>query len=118
MQEHFVQAEYWHDPIREQEYIEKSIFLADINNEREINYDYRKNLMNLNNLVLVMFLNDTMVVPKESSWFGFYAPGQDVNLTKLEDSVLYQVVCMLILTTFRLVFEVCEYKEFFIFITG
>ena len=29
-----VQAQYWHDPINEQEYIEKSIFLADINNER------------------------------------------------------------------------------------
>lgn len=27
------QAEYWHDPLNEQEYREKSIFLADINQE-------------------------------------------------------------------------------------
>ena len=37
VQENFVQATYWHDPYREEEYKEKSIFLADINNERYIN---------------------------------------------------------------------------------
>lgn len=29
-----VQAEYWHDPLNEQEYKDKSVFLADINNEK------------------------------------------------------------------------------------
>ena len=29
-----VQAEYWHDPLNEEEYKTKSIFLADINQER------------------------------------------------------------------------------------
>ncbi|KAK7590603.1 hypothetical protein V9T40_002216 [Parthenolecanium corni] len=89
VQKSFVQAEYWHDPLKEVTYIDKSIFLADINNEKIMNYAYRKNLMKLKNLVLVMFEDDRMVVPKESSWFGFYAPGQDINITKLEDSVLY-----------------------------
>lgn len=57
-----------------------------------MNYEYRENLMNLKNLVLVMFEGDEIVVPKETSWFGYYTPGQDKNITKLEDSVLYQVV--------------------------
>lgn len=92
VQKSFVQAEYWHDPLKEVTYIDKSIFLADINNEKIMNYAYRKNLMKLKNLVLVMFEDDRMVVPKESSWFGFYAPGQDINITKLEDSVLYNTV--------------------------
>ena len=92
VQNNFVQAEYWHDPLHEEEYIKKSIFLSDINNEKDMNYDYRKNLMKLQNFVLVMFEDDQMVVPKETSWFGYYSPGQDVNITKLEDSVLYQVV--------------------------
>lgn len=91
IQKSFVQAQYWHDPITELEYIEKSIFLADINNERRMNYEYRENLMNLRNLILVMFEGDEIVVPKETSWFGYYTPGQDKNITKLEDSVLYQV---------------------------
>lgn len=100
VQEHFVQAEYWHDPIKEQDYINYSIFLADINNEKNMNYDYRKNLMQLRNFVLVMFENDSMVMPKESAWFGFYTPGQATNITKLEDSVLYQVVHISVLLLF------------------
>jgi palmitoyl-protein thioesterase len=31
-----VQAQYWHDPTREEKYKEKSVFLADINNEKEV----------------------------------------------------------------------------------
>ncbi|XP_078423179.1 palmitoyl-protein thioesterase 1 isoform X2 [Cetorhinus maximus] len=34
IQEHLVQAEYWHDPLNEDLYRNKSIFLADINQER------------------------------------------------------------------------------------
>ena len=34
IQNHLVQAEYWHDPLKEAEYREKSEFLADINQER------------------------------------------------------------------------------------
>lgn len=34
IQNHLVQAEYWHDPLAEAEYREKSIFLADINQEK------------------------------------------------------------------------------------
>ena len=29
-----VQAEYWHDPLNEDEYRQKSVFLADINQEQ------------------------------------------------------------------------------------
>lgn len=29
-----VQAEYWHDPLKEEDYRKNSIFLADINQER------------------------------------------------------------------------------------
>lgn len=29
-----VQAEYWHDPLKEEDYRKSSIFLADINQER------------------------------------------------------------------------------------
>lgn len=30
-----VQAQYWHDPTREDKYRAKSVFLADINNEKD-----------------------------------------------------------------------------------
>lgn len=39
VQEVLVQAQYWHDPLNEKEYRERSLFLADINQE---NVTYKK----------------------------------------------------------------------------
>jgi Palmitoyl protein thioesterase len=47
MQNYLVQATYWHDPLNEDEYKNSSSFLADINNEREINANYVENLKQL-----------------------------------------------------------------------
>lgn len=89
-QNHFVQAEYWHDPLKEDEYKERSIFLADINNERALNETYKENLQKLEKLVLIKFTEDTMVQPRESEWFGFYEPGQSNKIQSLQDSYLYR----------------------------
>lgn len=35
-----VQAEYWHDPLNEEEYREKSVFLAEINQEKKVKKGY------------------------------------------------------------------------------
>jgi len=89
IQESVVQAQYWHDPINEDEYKAKNIFLPDINQENAINETYRTNIKQLSNLVLVKFLQDTMVVPRESSWFGYFTPGQDKTIRDLKNSPLY-----------------------------
>ncbi|PCH43918.1 palmitoyl-protein thioesterase [Wolfiporia cocos MD-104 SS10] len=74
-QEHLVQAQYYRDPARLETYLASNRFLADINNEAPgaPNATYAANLATLNTLVLVLFLQDKTVVPKESSWFGSYA---------------------------------------------
>lgn len=90
IQNHVVQAEYWHDPLQEKEYKEKSVFLADINLERPSNLHYKENLLQLKNLVLVKFNKDTMVYPKESEWFGFYKPGQGKEIYSIWESPLYK----------------------------
>ncbi|XP_014213008.2 palmitoyl-protein thioesterase 1-like [Copidosoma floridanum] len=90
VQNHLVQAEYWHDPLNEDVYKQNSIFLADINNERNVNKTYIENLTRLKNFVLVKFDKDTMVQPVETEWFGFYSPGQAVQTEKLEDSAIYK----------------------------
>ncbi|KAK3863644.1 hypothetical protein Pcinc_030607 [Petrolisthes cinctipes] len=89
IQSGLVQAQYWHDPLHVEEYRNKSIFLADINNEKVINEAYRTNLKKLETFVMVKFLTDTMVVPQESEWFGFYAPGQDNEVLPLQQTQLY-----------------------------
>ena len=38
---------------------------------------------------MVKFMNDSMVQPVESSWFGFYKPGSDVELMTLEESDIF-----------------------------
>ena len=90
VQEHLVQADYWHDPLNEKEYREKCTFLPDINQENKINQDYKNRISNLSNFVMVMFSKDTMVQPKESEWFGFYKAGQDSVVQYLQDSAIYQ----------------------------
>ena len=91
IQDSLVQAEYWHDPLNEKEYIDKCIFLPDINNYRAIKNDtYKNNLMSLNKFVMVKFLEDSFVQPIESEWFGFYKPGQDREVIPLRESQLYK----------------------------
>eukprot|EP01098_Paradermamoeba_levis_P003379 TRINITY_DN1549_c0_g1_i1.p1 TRINITY_DN1549_c0_g1~~TRINITY_DN1549_c0_g1_i1.p1 ORF type:complete len:296 (+),score=82.90 TRINITY_DN1549_c0_g1_i1:66-953(+) len=91
IQNHLAQAEYWQDPFNMAEYEKYSVFLADINNQKATkNPQYKQNLLTLNNFVLVKFLKDSMVQPRESEWFGFYKPGQDKEIIDLRDSDLYK----------------------------
>ncbi|XP_070805549.1 palmitoyl-protein thioesterase 1 [Pituophis catenifer annectens] len=89
IQQRLVQAQYWHDPVNEREYRRSSLFLADINQERIINETYKKNLMTLKKFVMVRFLNDTMVDPPASEWFGYYRSGQTKETIPLQETTLY-----------------------------
>ncbi|XP_022352128.1 palmitoyl-protein thioesterase 1 isoform X3 [Enhydra lutris kenyoni] len=89
IQERLVQAEYWHDPVKEDMYRNHSIFLADINQERGVNESYKKNLMALKKFVMVKFLNDSIVDPVDSEWFGFYRSGQAKETIPLQETSLY-----------------------------
>ncbi|XP_031234391.1 palmitoyl-protein thioesterase 1 isoform X1 [Mastomys coucha] len=89
VQERLVQAQYWHDPIKESVYRNCSIFLADINQERSINESYKENLMALKKFVMVKFFNDSIVDPVDSEWFGFYRSGQAEKTIPLQQTTLY-----------------------------
>ncbi|KAG5880934.1 hypothetical protein JTB14_022310 [Gonioctena quinquepunctata] len=89
VQKMLVQATYWHDPLNEQTYKDHSTFLADINNERTLDTTYIRNLQSLQNFVMVKFENDSMVVPVESEWFGFYKPGQAIETESLQESDVF-----------------------------
>jgi len=45
--------------------------------------------MSLNQLVLVLFTEDSVVQPRESEWFGFYVEGQDHIVQGVENTTLY-----------------------------
>lgn len=90
VQSNLVQAQYWHDPLAVDLYREKSLFLADINNERlPRNESYKTNLLKLNRLVMIKFTQDTMVDPPESEIFGFFEPGQSKKVIHMNETALY-----------------------------
>ncbi|XP_042372879.1 palmitoyl-protein thioesterase 1-like, partial [Plectropomus leopardus] len=90
-----VQAQYWHDPLNDDLYRKYSLFLADINQERVVNETYKKNLQLLDKFVMVKFLQDTVVDPVDSEWFGFLKTGQAKETETLQESVLYKEVNVL-----------------------
>ncbi|KAH3665760.1 hypothetical protein OGAPHI_003948 [Ogataea philodendri] len=64
-----VQAQYFRDVYNFEAYIENSAFLKFVNNEFIKNLDYVDNLTKLEKLVLILFSQDDMVVPKETAWY-------------------------------------------------
>ncbi|KAF1808177.1 palmitoyl-protein thioesterase 1 precursor [Eremomyces bilateralis CBS 781.70] len=53
------------------EYLDRSNFLADINNERDTkNKGYARNLAGLRRFIMYMFEDDTVIIPKQSAWFA------------------------------------------------
>eukprot|EP01104_Vermistella_antarctica_P013482 TRINITY_DN4080_c0_g1_i2.p1 TRINITY_DN4080_c0_g1~~TRINITY_DN4080_c0_g1_i2.p1 ORF type:complete len:257 (+),score=52.51 TRINITY_DN4080_c0_g1_i2:158-928(+) len=77
-------AQYWRDPYRLDDYLEKSKFLADLNNERaDKNYTYVERLRSLHHLVLVRSSIDEVIVPSEAEWFGQFNVSQSGELITL-----------------------------------
>lgn len=71
VQHNLVPAQYYRPPEQNEQYLEHSNFLADINNERaEKSLEYKKNLAKLENFVMFLFEEDKTVIPKETSWFS------------------------------------------------
>lgn len=80
-QRHLGPANYFKNVKRYQEYLKICMSLPDLNNERiQKNQTYKERFASLEALMLVMFLNDTVITPRESEWFGYYSQ----NLTVLD----------------------------------
>ncbi|KAG0370318.1 hypothetical protein BGZ54_006894 [Gamsiella multidivaricata] len=89
VRDHIVQAQYYKDPHNLQTYLQRNIFLPDINNElTPKNATYKKNLSSINKLVMFLFMDDITVKPKETAWFGFQDETGDI--VDLEDQDQYK----------------------------
>ena len=54
-------------------------------------FSYSENLQKLEKLVLVKFMNDTVVDPRGTEWFDYFAPGQGQEMLPMRESALYKV---------------------------
>ncbi|KAJ2765589.1 hypothetical protein IWQ56_004037 [Coemansia nantahalensis] len=82
VRDHVVQAQYFKDPERLDQYLQYNVFLPDINGETlERNREYRDRIAALDKVVLVRFSDDTIIYPASSPWFGFVdANGDNIPL--------------------------------------
>ncbi|XP_010449613.1 PREDICTED: palmitoyl-protein thioesterase 3-like [Camelina sativa] len=78
-------------PTKIAEYLEHSKYLPKLNNERpaEKSSTFKDRFTSLQNLVLVMFENDTMLIPRETSWFGYYPDGASTPVLPPQKTKLY-----------------------------
>lgn len=83
-------AGYFRNPYDYQGYVQGATFLPDLNNEKNKKLSIIKQKFSLlEKIVLVKFDQDTMIIPKETAWFGFYASDGE-TLVKMEDMDFYK----------------------------
>ncbi|KAF7729449.1 hypothetical protein EC973_004429 [Apophysomyces ossiformis] len=88
VQHRVVQAQYFKDFKRYEDYLGSNIFLPDLNNElSQKNQTYANRLAQLDVFVMIRFAEDTMLKPAETSWF--WTLDEEDNLIPLEEQDLY-----------------------------
>nr|GEW51724.1 palmitoyl-protein thioesterase 1-like [Tanacetum cinerariifolium] len=76
--EHLAPSGYLKLPNNMDAYLKHYSFLPKLNNEisEERNSTHKERFSSLENLVLIMFEQDTVVIPKETAWFGYFPHGE------------------------------------------
>ncbi|KAK8266467.1 hypothetical protein V6Z12_D12G248200 [Gossypium hirsutum] len=91
IQAHLAPSGYLKLPNDIPHYLEKCRFLPKLNNElpHERNSTYKERFTRLQNLVLILFEHDTVLIPKETSWFGYYPNGAFKPVVQPQETKLY-----------------------------
>ena len=83
-------ASYWKYRYHYDRFLKNNVYLKDLNNEGAVKKEeYKKRILSLNKILLIKGSKDTVISPKESSWFEFY----DINgknIVPLKDSEFYK----------------------------
>jgi len=90
IQDHLAQANYFRDPKKIDQYLEGDRFLADLNNEVQLNSTYNDNWAALNSVCLVKAEGDTVVVPNDSEWYGFFEDGSFDDIWGFKETPWYK----------------------------
>ncbi|KAH0869351.1 hypothetical protein HID58_076373 [Brassica napus] len=92
IQDHLAPSGYLKIPTEMKKYLESSKYLPKLNNEipGQRNSTYKERFASLHNLVLIMFEDDKVIVPKDSSWFGFYPDGDFGPLLTVRETKLFK----------------------------
>ncbi|KAJ8774391.1 hypothetical protein K2173_012465 [Erythroxylum novogranatense] len=91
VQDHLTPSGYLKLPNDIPDYLKKCRFLPKLNNELadQRNSTYKERFISLQNLVLIMFENDNVLIPKETAWFGYYPNGAFKPVLSAQQTKLY-----------------------------
>ncbi|KAL0324508.1 UNVERIFIED_CONTAM: Palmitoyl-protein thioesterase 1 [Sesamum calycinum] len=105
VQAHLAPSGYLKLPNNIAGYLNKCRFLPKLNNELpgERNATYKERFTSLQNLVLIMFEHDTVLIPKETSWFGYYPDGAFNPVLPPQQEYLWQLSKTFLIWLLRLV---------------
>ncbi|KAJ9171191.1 hypothetical protein P3X46_014587 [Hevea brasiliensis] len=89
VQEHLAPSGYIKIPTDIADYLKGCKFLPKLNNEITKNSTYKERFASLENLILIMFDQDAVLIPKETSWFGYYPDGAFTPVLPAQETKLY-----------------------------
>ncbi|XP_020094325.1 palmitoyl-protein thioesterase 1 isoform X1 [Ananas comosus] len=91
VQEHLAPSGYLKIPTDISHYLEGCRFLPRLNNEipDKRNSTYKERFSSLETLVLIMFENDIVLIPRETAWFGYYPDGAFSPVLPPQQTTLY-----------------------------
>ncbi|XP_026401364.1 palmitoyl-protein thioesterase 1-like isoform X1 [Papaver somniferum] len=91
VQDHLAPSGYLKIPTDIPDYLKGCRFLPKIDNELPTarNSTYKSRFTSLENLVLIMFEHDTILIPKETAWFGYYPDGAFEPVLPPQQTPLY-----------------------------
>ena len=83
-------SNYFKDHANREDYINYSIFLPYINNEKELpKYNqYKRRFESLNFFTMYKFESDPIIYPNESTWFG--EKNAEGKIIKMEETIIYK----------------------------
>jgi palmitoyl-protein thioesterase len=86
--------QYWKNPFNYNDYLTKNKYLVYLNNENTINNVYKKNLININNFIVIWSSIDKVIKPLESAKFEFYnstlaKDKNELSIISLNNSDIY-----------------------------
>ncbi|KAJ0961900.1 hypothetical protein J5N97_029728 [Dioscorea zingiberensis] len=92
VQDHLAPSGYLKIPTDMSDYLEGCRFLPKLNNEHpdKRNSTYKERFSSLNTLVLIMAEHDAVLIPKETSWFGYYPDGAFNPVLPPQQTTLYK----------------------------
>ncbi|EER95705.1 hypothetical protein BDA96_01G580800 [Sorghum bicolor] len=92
VQEHLAPSGYLKIPTDMADYLKSCRFLPKLNNEipEKRNATYKERFSSLENLVLIMFQDDAVLIPRETAWFGYYPDGAFDPVLPPQKTKLYE----------------------------